>query len=177
MTNLLILITLLIILFMEVFSYYKIHNSIKILPAIIQKEDSDYYYYSIKKSFTNTGLILFNAIIDGKKYNFLIDTGANVNLLDSKVYEDVKHLCIPTTDQTEVRFQSNEAQIANSVVLDFVLIDMLYKNTEFCVSDCSSFNAKEVYDIDLHGILGSVFLKQHNWIVNYEKLFVKIPKI
>jgi hypothetical protein len=31
--------------------------------------------------------------------------------------------------------------------------------------------------MDLHGILGGAFLKEQGWIINYEKLIVKIPKI
>ena len=179
MITYLILITLFFMIFLDYYTYKKIREAIRILPANLLLQDEDYYYYSIKSSFHQTGLIFFNVLINEKTYTFLIDSGANVNLLDTCLYNELKkaNKVIDTNNQTQVGFHENPTEIANNVELNFKLIDILYTNVSFLVTSCSAFNIKETYNMDLHGILGGAFLKEQGWIINYEKLIVKIPKI
>ena len=90
MITYLILITLFFMIFLDYYTYKKIREDIRILPANLLLQDEDYYYYSIKSSFHQTRLIFFNVLINEKTYTFLIDSGANVNLLDTCLYNELK---------------------------------------------------------------------------------------
>lgn len=163
--------------FLELYTFIKLKTQIHILPALLKSEDNNYYYYSMRNSFKKTGLILFKVDIENQLYNFLIDTGANVNLLSDTLFDKLSYSGTLTGDSTLVNFSENPSSINKNAIINFSITNKAYSNIEFVLGDCNAFNMQETYGIDLHGVLGSIFLQENNWAIDYEKLLIKIPKI
>lgn len=126
---------------------------------------------SIKESMDLTSLPVVTFMNDGKKINFLLDTGSDASLIDESVISIFTHI--------------KSDNISSTFGMDGNIIDgghcnmvINYKDYEFLV-DFNIVNLeeplkliKESSGVTIHGILGSEFLKLHKYILDFDNLIV-----
>ena len=111
--------------------------------------------------------------INGKKYRFGLDTGAAVNLIDSKIFEHLPvdivnnlHLEeVQGVDQSIKRVDA--ATLTQGQIADIELADMKFLSTDF-----SEINHDT--DLQIDGLLGYPFFKQLKCSINYKKAKIYI---
>lgn len=103
----------------------------------------------------------------GVRFNFLLDTGADVNILDLKLLSHIKY------DESKTKeFITSIAQndgYSPTVMIDFSLGDNLFRE-EFATSDMTLVVDKfqELHEIKVHGIIGSKFFVKHKCAINFK---------
>lgn len=104
-----------------------------------------------------------------KKLNFLLDTGANNNVLDSRVLKDVKYNL--TNYHTSIMGMEGVESECSVIKMGIEHEEVRY-DTEFRVCDMSdSFDAIRAENgVILHGIIGSNFFREHKSIFDFEHL-------
>lgn len=126
----------------------------------------------ISYGLKQTGLPLIIVEINKQNLCLLLDTGANKNLIDQRVYEFFKN-------QTEMVGSSSIFGLdGNKQDTPIIKLSFIFENhsftTKFNIFDSSkAFGAieKEV-DIQIHGILGNEFFIENEWVIDFEKLTV-----
>ena len=104
-----------------------------------------------------------------KKLNLLLDTGANISIIDKKVAS--------TINTRETPRISKITGIGGSVK-DVAIVDIIlqYKNNTFKdgfqVTDMSStFSAiKNATGVTIHGIIGNKFMQKYKYILDFDKM-------
>lgn len=109
---------------------------------------------------------------NGKDFNFLVDTGASVSIIDSKVLDEFEY--------TKLEQEGNAYGVDGNIVkVEYVDLELSTEDNtfteQFQVMRLSAFdNLRETDHLDLHGILGSDFLYAHNSTVDFEHLTLYI---
>lgn len=131
---------------------------------------------SIKESIDLCNLPVITFKNGNNKFNFLLDTGADSNHMGNKVlktleYKDTDYVLETTgfTGDTE----NNRIKVA---VFE-------YKNRKFEVTFSASAGLDKSFEfvkkstgVTIHGILGSAFLKEYRYILDFDKLEVYTRK-
>lgn len=110
-----------------------------------------------------------------KKLNLLLDTGANISIIDKKVAS--------TINTKETPRVSKITGIGGSVK-DVAIVDIVlqYKNNTFKdgfqVTDMSStFSAiKNATGVTIHGIIGNKFMQKYKYILDFDKMIAYSKK-
>lgn len=110
-----------------------------------------------------------------KKLNLLLDTGANISIIDKKVAS--------TINTRETPRISKITGIGGSVK-DVAIVDIIlqYKNNTFKdgfqVTDMSStFSAvKNATGVTIHGIIGNRFMQKYKYILDFDKMIAYSKK-
>ena len=125
---------------------------------------------SFEDTFNRTGLPIISLCSDGRMMNFLLDTGSDCCVINSK---ELKYLHytdsnkkVNTVDSSgiskrgmvNIRLDDGDA----SVVTEFVVLDLSAQFDEI-------YNSNKVR---IHGILGSKFCRTAGLIIDYDKLKV-----
>lgn len=145
----------------------------KIINRIIDYHPSA---ISFKESMDLTGLpIITFCQIDEKgnenRFNFLLDTGSNDNVIDSNVLKDIEHEKVDYNGTL-----SGLDGIVNKVTA--CNISFFYKDREYpyfyLVKDMSApfKTMKSDYGVTLHGILGSRFFNKFRYVLDFADLKV-----
>lgn len=143
---------------------------IMIIVLLFVKIRKDMKAYSFEDTFNRTGLPIISLWSDGRMMNFLLDTGSDCCVINSKElkylhYTD-SHKKVSTVDSrgiskngiVNIRLDDGDA----SVVTEFVALDL-----------SAQFN--EIYSKDkvrIHGILGSRFCRDAGLVIDFDKLKV-----
>ena len=110
-----------------------------------------------------------------KKLNLLLDTGANISIIDKEVAS--------TISTKETPRVSKITGIGGSVK-DVAIVDIIlqYKNSTFKdgfqVTDMSStFSAiKNTTGVTIHGIIGNRFMQKYKYILDFDKMIAYSKK-
>lgn len=106
--------------------------------------------------------------IDGKKYKFGIDTGAEVNILNKKLRNKLKKTSLHNFESSNLHGLGGNSQKVESAELSYFKIKgETFENYKFLFTDLSSFEEK--YGQKLDGILGHPFLIDNILSINYRK--------
>ncbi|MEM6963936.1 MAG: aspartyl protease family protein [Bacteroidota bacterium] len=107
--------------------------------------------------------------INGKKYRFGIDTGAEVNVLNQRIQKQLEEAGLLNLNQaTTLQGVDGIAQKTQAVHLtNFKIKSKNFKDYEFLMMDFSSL--EKDFDLQLDGILGYPFLATHILSINYSK--------
>lgn len=121
-----------------------------------------------------TGLPLI--VSSGKLKNlcFLIDTGSSHNILFSYVYEHFKEEFNVTGNTHQImglEGEYKEAPIIIEATFNFEGNDYTSTFSVFNATKAITQVQQET-SVQIHGILGSQFLMEHHWIVDFNKLMV-----
>lgn len=125
--------------------------------------------YKKKISFSMKSHIpIITVKIDGKKYKFGIDTGAEVNILNKNLKNKLKNSTLHNFKSSNLHGLGGTTQIVESAeLINFKIKGEDFKNYEFLLTDLSSFEEK--YGQKLDGILGHPFLIDNILSINYPK--------
>lgn len=130
----------------------------------------EYKAISFEETFNKTGLPVISLYNDAKQLNFLLDTGSDCCVLNSK---ELKYLHYTDTKKKTSTVDSSGVNQRNIIRLALNDGDNII-HCEFIVMDLSAqFN--EIYSKDkvrIHGILGSKFCKATGLVIDFNKLKV-----
>lgn len=150
--------------------------TIIIVLAIIINGIEDYgsknklFKLSFGESMGRLNLPVVTLTNNGKDFNFLVDTGASVSVIDSKVLDEFEH--------TKLEAKGNAYGVDGNIVkVEYVNIELSTEATtftkQFQVMRLNAFdNLRETDGLDLHGILGSDFLNANGSIIDFEQLLL-----
>ena len=129
-------------------------------------------YYSLYYGLNNTGLPIILVDIKGKNLCFILDTGSTCSLIDSTVVEYFKDIVEPVGDYCISGIEGTKHKV-DMVTLSFNFEGQIYK-PKFCVKPLlDAFKSIENESgIQVQGLLGTDFLLENKWILNFNKLRV-----
>ena len=127
-------------------------------------------YYSLYYGLNNTGLPIILVDIKGKNLCFILDTGSTCSLIDSTVVEYFKDIVEPIGDYCISGIDGTKRK-ADVVILPFNFEGYTYK-PKFCVQPLSDAfkGIEENSGIQIHGLLGTDFLIENKWIIDFKEL-------
>jgi hypothetical protein len=113
-----------------------------------------------------SGLIV-EIVINNKNYNFLVDTGASVSLLNDQIFEDI----ISTDKKVKINDAVGIQDEKDLFYVDFKIGNNQFSNFAFVKYDLSKFFKNNC--VKFAGILGANVLKKLNWkfVKSENKLF------
>ena len=103
------------------------------------------------------------------KLNFLLDTGSSMNVINSNI---LKTLTFTKLEGSGTIYGME----GNEVVIEYISMDITYGDDSYTstfqsVDMQKSFDKiKEEYGIQVHGILGSSFFKEYEYVLDFESL-------
>lgn len=140
-----------------------------------KKIDKEKSKISIKESLDLAQVPVVTFMEGDIKLNFLLDSGSS----HSHICKGIVNSLIGTPINTDYTFTTATGEGNNSAKIDSVLT---YKDKEFKISlfvnetlDASFDSIKKECGVQIHGILGADFLKEHKYILDFVEL-VAYPK-
>lgn len=139
-----------------------------------------YYLKGEKISFKNTmgsyNLPIVCLYSNGKKLNFIVDTGASNSVLDLNSLNS-----LASYKKLETENCTLYGMDGNPVNVEYINTTLYYGNTkineDFQILEVPAVKVfKATQNIDIAGFLGSSFLKKHKVNIDFEKHTVNIPK-
>lgn len=130
---------------------------------------------SFKESMDLVDLPVITFYNEGKKFNFLLDTGATKSVIDSNVLSDFHHEKI---DSTGVLWGME----GNTINVSYIKASLSYKDKfyeeDFQVVDMSdSFGkVKAESGVTLSGILGNSFFVKYQYVLDFNSLIAYSKK-
>lgn len=119
---------------------------------------------------TKTGLPIILVGVRDKYLCFILDTGSTCSLIDSTVVEYFKDIVEPAGDYCITGIEGTKHKV-DMIILPFNFEGQLYK-PKFCVKPLlDAFSGIETESgIQVHGLLGTDFLLENKWIVDFKTL-------
>lgn len=130
---------------------------------------------SFLEAFHLTGLPIITVEHAGKNYNLLLDTGSAESLIDATTAKTME--LVPLGEKAEIFGIDGTTIETNKCTIDFVIQGNTYKYS-FYTRDLSEAFAilKQEYGVNVHGMLGSNFLRDYSYILDFEKLVTYTKK-
>ncbi|MCL2858720.1 MAG: hypothetical protein FWF42_03420 [Streptococcaceae bacterium] len=126
--------------------------------------------FPLSHGLSKANLPLIPVEIQNKGLCFLLDTGSNINMIDTAVYEHFKDIAEPIGEFAHFGIEGNKEQ-SLTVKLPFLFEGQTYTPVFSVVNLDNAFS--KVYDeagIPIHGLLGSKFFVEHGWVLDFDKL-------
>lgn len=128
---------------------------------------------SFMEAFNLTEMTIVTLFNNGHKLNFLLDTGSNDAYISKSAsqIEGLSYEVIPTQG-TNVTGSVGQCSCTEAIRISLTYKDYTY-NTDLFVLDTldESFKSiKESDGVQLHGILGTLFLQKHNFVLDFDEL-------
>ncbi len=124
--------------------------------------------------FSKSNMPIIEVLIDKKKCKFLLDSGANINVLDKNIFEKIDNNKIMKTPSEGFTTASGglESKVFRAEI-KFKLEQQIF-NEIFEIIDMSApfGTIKDKDNIELHGILGTGFFQKYQWTIDFENLVV-----
>ena len=131
-------------------------------------------YYSLYHGLNQTKLPIIVVEIEDKYLCFILDTGSTCSLIDSNVVEYFKDIVEPVGDYCISGIDGTKHEV-DVITLPFNFEGHTYKS-KFCVKPLlDAFKGiEEESGIQIHGLLGTDFLIEQKWIINFKTLSIQI---
>lgn len=135
----------------------------------LNRKSNPYYKISFKETMDLCELPIVTFTNNGRKLNFLLDTGASKSVINSK---DLDGLIYDKSNKLGDIYGMDG--IRKDV--QFINMSIEYKNKfyneEFQAIDMSVpfSNLKSDFGVNLHGILSSAFFQKYKYVLNFEEL-------
>ena len=112
--------------------------------------------------------------VEDKYLCFILDTGSTCCLIDSNVVEYFKDIVEPIGDYCISGIDGTKHKV-DVVILPFNFEGYTYK-PKFCVQQLSDAfkEIEEDSGIQVHGLLGTDFLLENKWIIDFKELNIHI---
>lgn len=126
---------------------------------------------SIKESIDLTGLPIITFNQGDKKYNFILDTGANVSVINSRLLKDLEYSKVE--DTSTIYGHNGEIIPTYDVEIPLTYKENTY-STIFRVLDLDEAieNLKAEHGVKFDGFLGNLFMQQYGYTIDFDKLEV-----
>ena len=150
------------------------------------------YSVSFKNVYKGTKVPLIRLKVRGKFYYFLVDTGANTSIIDSRDYEglpeEIKDLAMEEQVQITgigdtVSVQEGKEQVVRkhsqtqSIALDLSFGPYKYNDAIFIIADLRApfTQLERVLHEPVIGLLGTDFIKKYKWIIDFKSMHIIMP--
>ena len=157
-----------------------------ILAIILEGKDSGYknpsnkgkskqtYECSFAKAYERTDLPFVSLMINGKYEWFLVDSGANINMIKESYFDSMPNKPEVVVNKNGIYTGSDMIE-SKHAKLTVSYVNAVFKNETFSIAQLNVFEAnKEKYGMNIIGIIGSPFMKKYNWSIDYENLIINI---
>jgi predicted aspartyl protease len=126
---------------------------------------------SIKESIDLVGLPIITFNQGDKKYNFILDTGSNISVINSHILKDLEYSEVEGT--STVYGHNGEIIPTYDVEIPLTYKENTYRTT-FRVLDLNEAieNTKAESGVRFDGLLGSLFMQQYGYTIDFDKLEV-----
>lgn len=131
---------------------------------------------SLKESMDLCNLPVVTFMNNGNKFNFVLDTGANENHISESAMSNM--VGEASDRQIQVQGFTGSAESNHGKFVDLIYKDRVF-TTEIFVSpalDQSFAEIKQNLGVQLHGIIGSAFLKEHGYVLDFYDLIAYSKK-
>lgn len=146
---------------------------IVVIAAIIINGVQDYnrkkVEMSFKESMNLTDLPIVTFYNGSTKLNFLLDTGANLCIINSRLIDSLNYKKL---DEKGSIFGME----GNSVDIDYISMDFTYNSKSYS-SSFQVVDMQEAFDrikqesgVTVHGILGSKFFEEYKYVLDFKEL-------
>lgn len=130
---------------------------------------------SFREAMDLTDLPIVTFYNNGNKFNLLLDTGANLSVIDSNALDKLNYEELDTIG-TVFGMEGNKTEV-NHIKAYLEYKDKKYEETFQVVDMSASFNQiKEESGVNLSGILGSLFFKKYQYILDFDALIAYSKK-
>ena len=121
-------------------------------------------------SISKVQLPLIIVKVKEKYICFILDTGSTCSLIDSTVVEYFKDIVEPVGDYYINGIEGSKHKV-DMITLPFIFEGQMYK-PKFCVKPLlDAFKSiEDESGIQVHALLGTDFLLENKWIIDFEKL-------
>lgn len=166
MTQILIILGVIIVLFIIGITIYDLIKFDK-----IKKIDT----ISFKESLDLTDLPIITLYNNGKRFNFLLDTGASLSVIDSNILNKLQYSKVNMVG-TVFGMEGNKIDV------EYIGAELTYKNKiyyeNFQVVDMSApfKEIKSESGVTLSGILGNSFFTKYKYILDFNSLIAYSKK-
>ena len=133
-------------------------------------------FISFKKSLSESELPVVRMTINGKRYGFLLDSGANWNFIDRSLVESLrKEILLPTVGKGKA------TSATNTIQTEYIMLPLSYNNMKF-EERFSVADMKAQFDestkgtkIKIHGLIGNDFMQKYRWKLDFVKMAAILP--
>lgn len=104
--------------------------------------------------------------------NFILDTGSDKNVIDSSILENLQHTLIENSNVSIL------AGLGGAVEVQEYEIPFQHEDKEFTATFLAADLQKPMdimyhgYAMKIHGMLGSLFLREHKMIMDFDNLII-----
>lgn len=157
---------------MNIITYILILILVIVVALLLNKYDELHKVknaISFKESMDLIELPIVTFRIDGKKVNFLLDTGANDSVIHKGLLKTLPHT--KCEEKAEVLAVNGETMITN-----IVKMKLSYKNNQyeesFRTADLIGIikQIKSRSGVTLHGIIGNQFMEKYKYVLDFKDL-------
>lgn len=128
---------------------------------------------SFMEAFNLTEMTIVTFFNNGKKLNFLLDTGSNDAYISQSASE-IEGLTFESiaTEGTRVTGSVGTCTCVEAIRIPLTYKDNTYSTDLFVLEslDEAFKDIKESNGVQLHGILGTLFLQKHNFVLDFDEL-------
>ena len=135
----------------------------------VQDYDRKKVEMSFKESMNLTELPIVTFYNGSTKLNFLLDTGANLCVINSRIIDSLNYKKL---DEKGSVFGME----GNSVDIDYISMDFTYNSKSYS-SSFQVVDMQEAFDrikqesgVTVHGILGSKFFEEYKYVLDFKEL-------
>lgn len=133
-----------------------------------EQKNSQYNIISFKKGFTSPNLPIIALYHNGQVCNFMIDTGCDDNVISSHVVEELDYNILEDKHRLSGLGGSQDTSSCE-IELSFngtaLTVKFLIANLETPLKEI-----EESYGIKLYGMIGSKYLREHGFVLDFEQL-------
>lgn len=124
-----------------------------------------------KKDYKRHSLPIVRLNFYGKTLNFLIDTGADVNVMNIKALMELP-VSIPMKPAGNVTTGGGEVNAFNASMKFSYEKDFFDEEFSLLDMDAPFANVFNDNGIMLHGVLGSKFFNKYRWVIDFENMVI-----
>lgn len=142
---------------------------VAIIANGVQNYDRNKVEMSFRESMNLTELPIVTFYNGSTKLNFLLDTGANLCVINSRIIDSLNYKKL---DEKGSIFGME----GNSVDIDYISMDFTYNNKSYS-SSFQVVDMQEAFDrikqesgVTVHGILGSKFFEEYKYVLDFKEL-------
>lgn len=142
---------------------------VAIIANGVQNYDRNKVEMSFRESMNLTELPIVTFYNGSTKLNFLLDTGANLCVINSRIIDSLNYKKL---DEKGSIFGME----GNSVDIDYISMDFTYNSKSYS-SSFQVVDMQEAFDrikqesgVTVHGILGSKFFEEYKYVLDFKEL-------
>ena len=140
---------------------------IKLLKNLFKKKNK--CVMSFKEGLDLTDLPVVTFYQDDKKLNFMLDTGANMSMIDYRILQSLIHR--PTGEYAKVFGVDGVEHRVPYVALKFSYKDKVFTDITQAMDLSSAFDRiKKENGVTVHGLIGNAFMQKYKYVLDFKEM-------